>query len=976
MPRTTRGDRELLGRLAFGTVTIFWAALVTSGGPAVAAEPAAAAWSDPLLVVPEAINIGGYAEVESVSCAAVANCTVGGFYREGGVNRPFLATQVEGVWGHPQTVSLPSAGSEGEVSVVSCVSPGNCLAGGSYSNGGYSRAFLVLQVNGLWGNATTAVPEELNSTGPEFVNSIDCPSVGNCVAVGSYRDNDGDQAFIRSLVGGVWGPVELPIPKALNLIGQAAVESVSCPSEDDCVATGYYGSERGVQAFLVAKVDGEWGPPELAITTASLSDNPSQSTSVSCSSIGNCAVGGWLIDGSLRHAFVVSQTDGVWGPTVLVVPATLNSGIAGVNSLSCPAAGHCVAGGHYRDDLGAQPFVAVQTDGVWGSPQLVVPSQSNSDPGQGASVASISCHSVGACVAGGHYRSSAAGQTAFLVSLEAGVLGSATLPVWQGDFAHRNDSVNAVSCPSSEFCAAGGYFRMGPSRLDDIQAFMATRTTLSGVASPPRDLAASPSLSAVNLSWSSPEFSNGGTISDYVIQYRSEPSGSWTTFADGVGTSTTAVVTGLAVDVPFEFRVAAVTATGTSAFSHAVTAVPSSGVTSAPQGLAVSAAVREATLSWSVPGALNGGTLTDYLVEYRVGSSGSWVTFADGVSTDTAATVTGLTSQTAYQFRVAAVTAFGTSPFASVSATTSALGSDRVAGSDRFATSAAISQQAFPTGEIGAGVPVVFVASGANFPDALSAGPVVSQLGGPVLLTAPTSLPEVVRAEIVRLQPERIVVIGGTGAISNAVFTQLQSLAPTERISGANRYETSRNVTRYGFEGSGAAVAYVAGGENFADALAAGAAAGSRNAPIVLVPGRASSVDAATLDLLQDLRVTRIIVVGGVGAISAGVESALSTVAPVDRLSGVDRIATARAVNVEAFDEADTVYLAYAFNFPDALGGGVLATVKPGPLFTVPGACVPSAVIAEIQRIGASKVVLLGGSGVLGSGVAALNPCG
>jgi subtilisin family serine protease len=410
-----------------------------------------------------------------------------------------------------------------------------------------------------------------------------------------------------------------------------------------------------------------------------------------------------------------------------------------------------------------------------------------------------------------------------------------------------------------------------------------------------------------------------------------------------------------------------------------VTAVVLSGIPSAPLNFAATPAQRSTTLSWTAPATSNGGTITDYVVRHRAGSAGSWVTFADGVGTGTRTTVTGLLASTSYQFQVAAVTSFGTSPMASVSSTTPAApraSSVRVAGDNRYSTSVSISQAAFPTANIGSGVPVLFVASGENFPDALSAGPVVSQLGGPVLLTRAATLPASVLAEVRRLRPATIAVIGGPGAVSATVFSQLRSLAPRAvRLGGANRYETSRLVTEYGFSRSGAGVAYIAAGEGFADALAAGAAAGSKNAPIILVPGRAVSVDAATLTLLRNLRVTQIFVVGGEGAVSAGVANTLRGVAPVVRLSGGDRLATAQAVNREAFGNAQRAYLAYAFNFPDALGGGVLATVRPGPLFTVPGDCVPAAVLSEIRRVGASEVVLLGGAGVLNARVAALTPC-
>jgi len=69
------------------------------------------------------------------------------------------------------------------------------------------------------------------------------------------------------------------------------------------------------------------------------------------------------------------------------------------------------------------------------------------------------------------------------------------------------------------------------------------------------------------------------------------------------------------------------------------------------------------TLSWTAPASAL--TITDYIVQYRLGSSGSWTTFSDGTSGTPGATVTGLTSGSAYQFQVAAVNSDGTGPYSS-----------------------------------------------------------------------------------------------------------------------------------------------------------------------------------------------------------------------------------------------------------------------------------------------------------------------
>jgi len=71
-------------------------------------------------------------------------------------------------------------------------------------------------------------------------------------------------------------------------------------------------------------------------------------------------------------------------------------------------------------------------------------------------------------------------------------------------------------------------------------------------------------------------------------------------------------------------------------------------------------------------------------------------------------------------------------------------------------------------------VPVVYVAAGTNFPDGLSGSAAAGELGGPLLLTAPGGLPVSVATELARLKPRRVVVLGGTSAVSDAVVLQLR----------------------------------------------------------------------------------------------------------------------------------------------------------------------------------------------------------
>ncbi len=92
----------------------------------------------------------------------------------------------------------------------------------------------------------------------------------------------------------------------------------------------------------------------------------------------------------------------------------------------------------------------------------------------------------------------------------------------------------------------------------------------------------------------------------------------------------------------------------------------------------------------------------------------------------------------------------------------------------------------------------------------------------------------------------------------------------------------------------------------------------------------------------------------------------------VRRIQGDNRVLTAIEVSQEAFDGgADTVVLARADSYPDALAGAPLATHLGAPILLTPRDRLHDDVAAEINRLGASRAVLLGGEGALSSDVAA-----
>lgn len=167
----------------------------------------------------------------------------------------------------------------------------------------------------------------------------------------------------------------------------------------------------------------------------------------------------------------------------------------------------------------------------------------------------------------------------------------------------------------------------------------------------------------------------------------------------------------------------------------------------------------------------------------------------------------------------------------------------RAAGVDRYETAASLSAGAFAPG-----VPVAYVATGLNFPDALAAGAAGAHFGGPVLLTRGDTLQPATAAELTRLKPQRIVVVGGPDVVSSAAQQQLRSLAPAVvRLAGADRYETSRAVARDMRGTREAAMVSLATGADFPDALSAGPSVAALGGSLVLVgqtlaPGMAEEV--------------------------------------------------------------------------------------------------------------------------------------
>ncbi|SFS15638.1 Excalibur calcium-binding domain-containing protein [Agrococcus baldri] len=305
----------------------------------------------------------------------------------------------------------------------------------------------------------------------------------------------------------------------------------------------------------------------------------------------------------------------------------------------------------------------------------------------------------------------------------------------------------------------------------------------------------------------------------------------------------------------------------------------------------------------------------------------------------------------------------------------------RIAGADRYATSVAISRQMAWIGD------TVYLASGSKFPDALAAGPVAAAEDAHLLLTPRDALPGAVATRLSELGPSEVVLVGDEQSISVAVAAQIHELVPgatVTRVAGGNRYETALKLLDRLSENAAILEVWVVAGSKFPDALVAGSIAGQRQGAIVLDPNgaRTTGIDAWIAQVSDAVAGVPVRIAGSEASVSRSTENALRNAgaASVNRYAGANRYETARVIH-DAFSTSvptQRMLLATGQNFPDALGGSLLAANNGEPLYLAPSSCntnIASMLRGERDQRGITTVVGLGGIPSLSERALRLEDC-
>jgi len=255
----------------------------------------------------------------------------------------------------------------------------------------------------------------------------------------------------------------------------------------------------------------------------------------------------------------------------------------------------------------------------------------------------------------------------------------------------------------------------------------------------------------------------------------------------------------------------------------------------------------------------------------------------------------------------------------------------RIAGDNRYKTAMSIADDVINIYYGDQPSEVIILASGNNFPDALSGSFLAIKNYAPILLINRNNAADIrsyVRHHLT--DDGKIYVLGGQRAVADEWVGSLASKYNVVRLAGNNRYETNIKILEEaGFAWGGNGAMLVCTGKGYADSLSASPIA----LPMLLVGDELTDRQIA---YLKERQGSEFHIIGGEGAVSEKVAKQLEKYGSmIGRLKGENRYATSRKIAEYYFPEPYFAFLATGTNYPDGLCGGPLASIVTAPILLV-----------------------------------------
>jgi hypothetical protein len=386
------------------------------------------------------------ANLTSVSCATSTACRAVGYYLPTSGPAPILtiAAHWNGTTWSTKTTPNPPDTLNAWLLGVSCTATTHCLAVGDWAPikpgtiRGAARRTLAERWTTAW--AIEPSPNPLGTV-EAGLNDVSCPATGTCHAVGYYADHDGyHRPQAQTWNGQAWTHQPVPTPTGSP---NAALQAVSCPSPNSCVAVGH-SEHDGRQTAFGAHWDGtRWStqslPRPAGATDVQLLD-------VACPTPTACvAVGRWSTNGSNPTALIQRWDGSRWDIDPAAIPAAWYA--SWLTGVACPTTGVCVAvgGGHNSNDNNA--FALLRADAGWAFD--AIPTSLYRPV-----LTAISCPSPSDCTAVGSHSPGTGHSTGLTARWDGSQWAAQPIPKADREHDHQ---LAAVACTTAACTAVGQY---------------------------------------------------------------------------------------------------------------------------------------------------------------------------------------------------------------------------------------------------------------------------------------------------------------------------------------------------------------------------------------------------------------------------------------------------------------------------------------------------------------------------------------
>jgi hypothetical protein len=379
---------------------------------------------------------------------------------------------------------------------VSCPRADWCVAVGSDRSSASrdsNQGLVETLASGRWTPA--AMPDVFSEEGIAELTAVACPALGTCVAVGFVSSPSGAVIpAIETLAGGRWHPARPPLPADAATAASATLNDVACPAAGACVATGWYTTDAGTRdAYADTLASGSWTAASVPLPADAA---PEQSTAtastylaaVACPAAGTCVAPGQYRDArGQTRAFIDTLAGGAWTAAKAPLPAdaAASGQVAGLWAVGCPAAGSCVAAGHYLNGAGQPRYLAETRSaaGAWTAAALSLPADAAADQQWtrygDTTVGGLACVTAGNCVASAGYVTKPGALVPLIETLSGGTWTAAKAPL-PADAAPQGGQAHAaylelVACPAAGRCLMVGSYPAADGTVEGLIETAAAR---------------------------------------------------------------------------------------------------------------------------------------------------------------------------------------------------------------------------------------------------------------------------------------------------------------------------------------------------------------------------------------------------------------------------------------------------------------------------------------------------------------------